>query len=139
MSECVFCDIVAKQAPASVVYEDDHTLGFMDLYPATTGHVIVIPKAHASNLAALPLGAEESIASAGRKIGDAMYTSLQCEGLNWVVADGVVAGQEIFHAHLHLVPRYTNDGFGFRYPPGYPQEIPRDQLDDTASSILNAL
>ena len=139
MGECVFCDIVAKQAPASVVYEDDSILGFMDLYPATIGHVIVIPKEHASNLAALPPRAEESIASAGRKIGAAIYKSLQCEGLNWVVADGEVAGQEIFHVHLHLVPRYTNDGFGFRHPPGYPQEIPRDQLDNTASNILNAL
>ena len=99
MGECVFCDIVAKQAPASVVYEDDSILGFMDLYPATIGHVIVIPKAHASNLAALPPRAEESIASAGRKIGAAIYKSLQCEGLNWVVADGEVAGQEIFHVH----------------------------------------
>ena len=54
VSECIFCDIVAKQAPASVVYEDDSILGFMDLYPATTGHVLVIPKAHVSNLAALP-------------------------------------------------------------------------------------
>jgi histidine triad (HIT) family protein len=62
MGECVFCDIVAKQAPASVVYEDDSTLGLMDLYPATIGHVIVIPKAHASNLAALPPGEEEKSA-----------------------------------------------------------------------------
>ena len=135
MSDCIFCDIVEGIAPASVVYEDDYILGLMDLYQATKGHTLVIPKLHAIDLQALPPSMEERIASAGRKIGTALYRSLQCEGLNWIVADGAAAGQEIFHVHLHLVPRYANDGFGFRHPPGYPQEASRDQLDELAHLI----
>ncbi|WP_284748392.1 HIT family protein [Amycolatopsis sp. RTGN1] len=110
--ECVFCAISAGRAPAAFVHEDDDLVAIVDLCPVTTGHLLVLPRAHHDDLAALPaemgarmFGIAHELAAALRR------TDLRCEGINLFLADSAAAGQEIPHVHLHVIPRHTGDGF----------------------------
>ena len=137
MSHCVFCAIVAGEAESSVVYEDDHTIAFMDIRPFTPGHLLVVPKAHAADLAALDPADGARLFQVGQQMAAALRTStVGAEGVNFFLADGVTAGQEVFHVHLHVVPRTAGDGFGLR---GRPTVPPRLDLDYLAGSIRGRL
>lgn len=110
--ECVFCGIVARRVEASIVAESPAVIAIMDINPVTTGHVLVLPKAHLQDLADLadPLAAE--MLALARRIAAALRESpLPVEGINLFYADGGAAGQEVFHAHLHVIPRSADDGF----------------------------
>ena len=137
MSDCIFCAIVADEAPRSVVYEDDLVLGFMDIHPITPGHLLVIPKDHATYLADLPPATGGRMTEVAMDLAAAIRASdLRSEGINLFLADGEVAGQEIFHVHLHVVPRFAGDGFrlALHYDP--PPE--RAVLDQHADQIRAA-
>ena len=136
----IFSKIVRRQAPASLVDEDEHTLAFLDILPINSGHVLVIPKAHATNLSELApeLGAHMfqrsmAVAAALRQSG------LRCDGVNLHLADGEAAGQDIFHVHLHVFPRYRGDGFGLRVGPHYGRIAERQELDDVAQKIRRSM
>lgn len=110
--ECVFCAIGTGRAPAALVHEDDEFVGIVDLRPVTTGHLLVLPRAHYADLAELPpetgtrmFGVAQELAAALRR------TDLPCDGINLFLADGKAAGQEIPHVHLHVIPRHADDGF----------------------------
>jgi diadenosine tetraphosphate (Ap4A) HIT family hydrolase len=110
--ECIFCAISTGRAPAAFVHEDDDFVGIVDLRPVTTGHLLVLPRAHHADLAGLPaeaggrmFGIAQTLAAALRR------TDLRCEGINLFLADGTAAGQEIPHVHLHVIPRHADDGF----------------------------
>jgi histidine triad (HIT) family protein len=140
MSDCVFCAILAGNLPSSIVYQDDHTTAFMDIQPVNPGHVLVIPNSHAESLADLDeeVGARmfrvaQRIAAALRRCG------VRCEGVNLLLADGAAAGQEVFHAHLHVFPRHTGDGFGFKFGRSYKSKPDRSELDAVADHIKRAL
>ncbi len=136
MLSCVFCDIVAGKSPASVVYRDDRCMAFMDIKPVTPGHLLVIPLSHAKNLAALDPGAGERVFLVAQQLAAAIRRSgLRAEGINFFLADGEAAGQEVFHVHLHVFPRFEGDGFGLRFGPEYGQAISRERLDREARSI----
>ncbi len=140
MKNCVFCDILAGQRPASVVFRDEVCCAFMDIQPVNPGHALVIPVAHAANLAELDPQAGGRVFQVGQRVAQALRASgLRCEGINFFLADGRVAGQEVFHVHLHVIPRYSGDGFGFRFGPNYGQQPPRARLDQIASQIQQAL
>lgn len=109
--DCVFCKIVAGQAPASVVHEDDDLITIMDLRPVTPGHVLVLPKVHSVGLADLPVELGGRMFQVGQLAAAALRGGVECEGINLFLADGVAAGQEVFHVHLHVIPRYSGDGF----------------------------
>ena len=139
-SDCVFCKIVQRKLPASLVAEDPVALAFLDIRPINPGHTLVIPKAHASRLEDL------SPASGGRlfEMAQAVASGLRrsgmpCEGVNIPLADGEAAGQEVFHAHLHVFPRHRGDGVGLRFGPGYGHVPARDELDAIAARIRGAL
>jgi histidine triad (HIT) family protein len=135
-STCIFCAIVAGRAPASLVYEDETCLAFMDIRPVNYGHVLVIPRRHAASLAELDLADGASLFPAGQRVAAALRASgLPCEGVNFFLADGAVAGQEVFHVHLHVFPRFHGDGFGFRFGPHYGEVVSREQLKITAAQI----
>jgi diadenosine tetraphosphate (Ap4A) HIT family hydrolase len=135
---CVFCAIVADEAPRSVVLEDDLTLAFMDIMPMTLGHLLVVPKEHATYLSDLPEGtAEAMIRSATRCAAALRASSLLTEGINLFLADGAAAGQEVFHTHLHVLPRFRGDGFGLRIRYGPPPA--RRTLDAQAAGIRKLL
>ncbi|WP_241385576.1 HIT family protein [Rhodococcus sp. CH91] len=137
MTDCIFCAIVAGQAPASVVLDEPDVLAFMDIRPFTPGHLLVIPKRHASGLAQLDPEDGAKVFAAGQRIATAMRASdLPIDGVNMFLADGVAAGQEVFHVHLHLVPRTAGDGFGIRARWQTPR---RAVLDGTAEAIRTAV
>jgi len=103
---CVFCGIIAGEVPASRVYEDDDVLAFMDVRPLTAGHLLVVPRAHAASLEDLDVDAGMRVFAAAHRLARALRNSaVPCEGVNFFLADGVAAGQEVFHVHLHLIPR----------------------------------
>ena len=139
METCVFCRIVAGELPASVVYADELVMAFMDIQPVTEGHTLLIPKAHAPNVGDVDASTTAHLASVGRRLTAALYGAFACAGLNWFVADGVAAGQEIFHMHLHLIPRNAGDGFGLTFPPDYKELPPRAALDRAAAAVGSAL
>lgn len=136
---CIFCQIVRGELPASIVGEDEATLAFLDIRPINPGHLLVIPKAHVARLADL------SHEAGGRMFGMAMElavalnrSGVRCEGVNFHLADGEVAGQEVFHVHLHVYPRYAGDGVGLRMGPRYGTMPKREELDKVAASVREA-
>ena len=105
---CIFCAIVARQAQAFVVHEDEAVVVFMDLHPVTPGHLLVVPREHAAGLEDLEEAVSTHLWSVGRDMARALRRSrLACEGINLLVCDGEVALQTVFHFHLHVIPRYT--------------------------------
>lgn len=140
MGSCVLCDIVAGKRPASVVHKDERCWALMDIQPVNPGHVLVIPTHHASSLAELDAESGAHIFRTAQRIAGALRDSgLRCEGVNLFLADGVAAGQEVFHVHLHVFPRYSDDGFGLRFGPEYGTRPPRADLDAVADRIRRAL
>lgn len=108
----MFCDIIAGRGEASVAYEDEHVVAFMDIQPVTDGHVLVVPRRHAGSLEDLDEDLGARVFRAGHRLARALRRSgLPCEGVNMFLADGAVAFQEVFHVHLHVVPRTAGDGF----------------------------
>jgi histidine triad (HIT) family protein len=135
---CVFCDILAGNAPASVVFEDERTVTFLDHRPVTPGHMLVVPRAHAEYLADLDPEDGAQLFRVGMRAAAALRaSSLPCEGVNFHLADGEVAGQEVFHVHLHVIARFAGDGFGLRFPPDYPIRD-RAELDGAATKVREA-
>jgi histidine triad (HIT) family protein len=136
-SDCIFCAIVDGRADCSVVHEDDLVLAFMDIRPVTTGHLLVVPRRHAEGLADLDPGDGERMFRVAQRMADGVRRSgLPCQGLNLFLADGVIAGQEVFHVHLHVIPRTRGDGFGLRLKWRFP---PRSELDQHAARIRAGL
>ena len=132
---CVFCEIVAGHVPASVVFQDERTITFLDHRPVTPGHMLVAPRRHAAFLADLDPEDGAQLFRVGMRGAAALRaSSLRCEGVNFHLADGEVAGQEVFHVHLHVLPRFTGDGFGLRFPPDY-RVRERAELDEAAAAV----
>lgn len=136
MADCVFCKIVAKQIPASIVHEDEHTLAFMDLGQVNPGHVLVAAKAHAENVYALNDAQAGAVFRAVAKVARAVRDAFTPQGLSVYQANGTAAGQTVFHFHMHLVPRYENDGMNLTWPVKNP---PREQLEANAVKIRASL
>lgn len=135
--ECVFCRVVDGTVESSRVYEDGEVLAFMDIQPVTDGHLLVIPKRHASDLADLDEQSGMSMFRIAQRLAAALRRSgLPCEGVNLFLADGEAAFQEVFHVHLHVFPRTTGDGF--RIDADW-RERPRAELDDAAERIRGGL
>jgi histidine triad (HIT) family protein len=108
--QCIFCKIVRKVAPAHVVHEDERTLVFMDLFPAADGHVLIIPKRHATNLLDCEDADLAAVGARSRRVADAMRRVLGLEGIGVFQLNGAVAGQTVFHYHVHLIPRRRGEG-----------------------------
>jgi histidine triad (HIT) family protein len=140
MPECIFCQIIKRESPASLVFEDENCLAFMDIQPVNPGHVLVIPKKHAVLLAAMDADECGRLFAAAHKLAAAVRVSgVRCEAVNLLLADGEAAGQEVFHAHVHVFPRFSGDGFGFRFGREYAHLPERRILDEQAGRIRAAL
>ena len=140
MSECIFCAIVAGQLEASPVYQDEVCSAFMDIQPVNPGHLLVVPNAHASYLADLAEETGAQMFRIAQRLAAALRRSgVKCEGVNLWLADGEAAMQEVFHVHLHVLPRYQGDGFGLTFGPAYFTRPPRPELDETARQIKEVL
>jgi len=113
MSDCIFCKIVNGEIPSYKVYEDENVLAFLDISQLTKGHTLLIPKKHNENLFDLPKETAEKLFSVVPKISNSLKSQLHIEDMNLVCNSGKKAGQEVFHLHLHLIPRYgKGDGYG---------------------------
>ena len=107
--DCIFCAIVAGEAPAQIVDSDDHTIAFMDISPATRGHALVIPRDHHADLLEIPPEALERTTRAAQRLAEKMRQTLDPAGFNVINACGRAAWQTVFHFHLHVIPRYEDD------------------------------
>ena len=136
MSDCVFCRIVAGQIPSTRVYEDEHSLAFMDIGQVNPGHVLVAVKKHADNIYALDDAQAAAVARAGLRVARAIRDAFKPEGLSVYQANGKAAGQTVFHYHIHLLPRHAGDGMELTWPVKNP---PREKLEDYAAKIRAAL
>ena len=139
-TDCIFCQILAGQAPASIVYQDELVTAFMDIQPVNSGHLLVVPNRHAALITEVePETAGRMLQVAARLDTAVRKAGLRCEAVNLFLADGEEAGQEVFHSHLHVLPRFAGDGFGLRFGPDYGRQPPRGSLDAVAGRIRAAL
>ena len=118
MDNCIFCKIANGEIPAATLYEDEDFRVILDLGPASKGHALILPKAHAANIYEL---SDEMAAKAmilAKKMATAMTEALKCDGFNIVQNNGECAGQTVFHFHMHLIPRYQGDTVGITWTPG---------------------
>ncbi len=124
-TDCIFCKIVAGELPARVVAEDERTIAFMDINPATRGHALVIPRAHSTDLLSVAPDDLAAVALASRRLATRMRERLAADGVNLVNSFGAVAWQTVFHFHIHVIPRYADDPLRLPWvpAPGDPQEI----------------
>jgi histidine triad (HIT) family protein len=119
-----------------MVYHGEHVSAFMDIRPVNPGHVLVVPNEHAPDLSELDPGSGRRIFEVAQRVAAAIYRSrIRCEGINFHLADGEAAGQEVFHLHLHVFPRYSGDGFGLKFGPRYSLLPPRAELERSAEQI----
>jgi histidine triad (HIT) family protein len=140
MIDCIFCKIINGEAPVSLVYEDEICLAFMDIHPITPGHVLVVPRLHAIGLADLPVDIGGHLFQVGQRISAGLKKSRnRCEGINFFLADGAVAFQTVFHVHLHIIPRFSGDGFRLVFGPDYRNLPERSELDRLANDLKEFL
>lgn len=136
MTGCIFCDIAKGKAPAVKVFENEHILVMMDIKPITKGHMLVIPKRHSEYLTDANDEIVGEMFKVAKNVALALKKSkLACKGINYVLADGTLAGQEVYHVHLHIIPRYRGDGFYFHMPSKYDDETSTDELERIAAKI----
>jgi diadenosine tetraphosphate (Ap4A) HIT family hydrolase len=136
-SGCIFCAIVKGEAQATKVYEDDHILVIMDTKPITKGHMLVMPKRHSEYLTEMNDELVAEMFKVAKKVALTLKQSkLRVKAINYLLADGVEAGQDVFHAHLHIIPRYRGDGFYLHMPPKYENETSREDLERIAAKII---
>ena len=134
---CIFCAIVTRRAEASVVYEDETVVAFMDLNPVTPGHLLVVPREHAVGLEDLDGATSAHVWSVGHDMARALRRSqVRCEGINVLLCDGEVVFQAVFHFHLHVIPRHAGDGWTILPDPA---ERERSLLDGDARAIKDAI
>lgn len=115
--DCLFCKIVAGEIPATKVHEDDRTVAFMDINPGTRGHVLVIPRAHVADLHAIEDEDLHAVARTARALAAKAVDRLGAEGVNVIQNNGAAAWQSVFHYHVHVVPRYADDGIRLPWVP----------------------
>jgi diadenosine tetraphosphate (Ap4A) HIT family hydrolase len=137
MSACIFCRIAAGDAPASFVYRDGLVSAFLDIRPVTPGHLLVIPNEHVVFTHDLPDAIAERLFAVARRLARNVRRTdaVRADGVNLFVADGEAAGQEVFHAHLHVIPRFLDDGFVVDAAAWADPPPPREELDALAAAL----
>ena len=133
---CIFCQIVNKQAPVSTIYEDEAVLAFLDIRPLTEGHVLVIPKEHYVDVFDIPPELLCKVQRVVKIVALAVKETFQADGISIIQQNGAAAGQDIFHFHSHVVPRYN----GQKLTPFKDLKVvEREKLDRTAAKIKHHL
>jgi histidine triad (HIT) family protein len=130
--DCIFCKIVAGEIPSHKIDEDDKTLSFMDINPWTRGHALVIPKAHSRNIYDASPDDLAAIHVAAQRVARRMRDRLNCEGLNVLQSSEPVAMQTVFHTHIHVIPRYSDDGLRL---PAHPKPADHEELAALAEEL----
>ena len=134
--DCLFCQIANKQREADIVYEDDHVVGILDIFPRTPGHVMIIPKVHCENVLDLPEGEVGPVFLAVKAMTGRLQKALRPDGFTIGINHGKVSGQAIDHLHVHIMPRWHDDGGGSLHSVvGNP---PKESLKSIKEKILDA-
>ena len=129
MENCIFCKIIKGDLPATILYEDDLVMAFLDIAPINKGHILVIPKEHHAGSNSVPEDVAGRMFKIGTKLGVAARRALDMEGFNLHLADGTCAGQVVMHAHLHVIPRGAEDGFHWNWRQlSYTDDQERDEI-----------
>jgi len=116
MADCVFCKIAAGDIPCTKVYEDEVCLAFLDIGPISSGHTLLIPKKHYETISEMPAAEAAHLAAQLPVLARAVQEAVGAQGINILQNNGAVAGQEVPHVHVHLIPRRPGDGLGYRWP-----------------------
>jgi histidine triad (HIT) family protein len=130
--DCIFCKIAAGEAPATVVYEDERTIAFMDINPATRGHMLVIPRRHARGLLEVDVEDLKATVAVGQQLAKRAIERLGADGVNLLNSCGRAAWQVVFHFHLHVIPRYEGDPLRLPWVPG---NVDSDQIAAAAEQL----
>jgi histidine triad (HIT) family protein len=130
--DCIFCKIIAGELPATIVDSDERTVAFMDISPATRGHLLVVPRRHAKDL--LEVGREDLEATilASQRLASRVVDRLHADGVNLLNSCGRAAWQTVFHFHMHVIPRYEGDPLRL---PWIPAEGDREEIEATAAEL----
>ena len=136
-TNCIFCKIANREIPSSTIYEDEFFRVILDLSPATKGHALILPKQHMANIFEMDDTTAEKVFVLAKRIAKAMKSALNCDGLNIVQNNGEVAGQTVFHFHMHIIPRYDNDGQHITWIPGTSEADEREAIAAQIKSLLN--
>jgi len=134
MSNCIFCEIIAGKASASIVYQDDLVIAVMDIQPVNPGHLMIIPKQHIASMDEMDENIGMHLFRIAMRLEQSIRKSgVRCEGINLFLADGESAFQEIFHLHLHVFPRFKGDSF--KIDADWSVNPSRQELDEVAKKI----
>ena len=135
MNDCLFCKIINGDIPCEKVYDDENTFAFLDIKPVNPGHTLVVPKAHYTNAIEAPEEVMIQMMRTVKKVSHMLKEGLGVQDFNLAMNNGAHAGQVIFHAHIHIIPRHKGDGYelwhGKEYPPG--------EMEKIGAKIKNAL
>jgi histidine triad (HIT) family protein len=133
-ADCIFCRIVRGEAPAYRVSEDEHTIAFLDIFPVTDGHTLIVTREHYDNLFAATPASLQAIAATAKRVAHALRSVLAPAGLMVFQLNGVAAGQSVFHYHMHLLPRADGEGLALHTRvPGNPERLSELQALLTAA------
>lgn len=110
MNDCIFCSIVAGNIPSHKVYEDDRYYAFLDIFPASKGHTLVIPKSHHVDIHSMPAELYGGLAAVAKNVADLLLNKLSSEGTTIFQMNREAGWQTVFHAHMHVIPRWSSDG-----------------------------
>lgn len=134
---CIFCKILKGEIPSFTIYEDELFKVILDRFPAAQGHMLIIPKLHHENIFDMPANVATSIYPLARKMSKVVKEVMGAEGINIVQNNGTAAGQAVFHFHLHIIPRYENDGVQINKTSN--GEITLEELEEVANKIKKLL
>ncbi len=132
---CLFCQMVDGDADCATVYEDDDFLAFLDINPVNKGHTLLIPKEHCRDLLDFPKDLEEKFMERAKTVADAVVQGVDADGFNLSMNNGSAAGQEIFHAHFHIIPRFDGDGHEHWDKTSYDEDEIEAYREEIADSV----
>jgi len=134
--DCVFCRIIKRELPAEIILEDEKIIAILDIQPIHFGHALIIPKNHCRDFLGLPAGEMTDVFLASQRIAQALVHSLGLEGFNLFSNNGTIAGQSVFHFHMHVTPRFPNDNIRLVHEP---KSYAEGELAAIASKIRSHL
>ncbi len=136
VEDCIFCKIVSKLAEATIVYEDAHTLAFLDIHPLNPGHTLVIPKKHYANMLEMPVEEAGRVFVSVAKVMKGVEHASRADGISVGQSNGQAASQEVFHMHVHIIPRFNHEMMG-----GFPnrKQMQRSELEEIGRKIAAAI
>ncbi|MDD5252068.1 MAG: HIT family protein [Patescibacteria group bacterium] len=135
MPDCIFCRIISGEIPSHKVYEDDQCVAFLDIAPTNVGHVLIVPKEHQPTMIEAPDEMLAQLCTVARRVAQAAVSAVQAPAFNLIVNNGAVAGQLVPHLHIHVIPRFADDG----YRPWGHVAVPADRMARIAGDIRSRL